>query len=299
MSPSDNLRGAGFMMLSMAAFVLGDACIKAVAPLLPLYQAVTLRGLLTVPALALIAHLTGGLRVSLVWQARGLVGLRAMAEVAATVTFFAALLNLPLATVSAIMQSAPLAVTLGAALVFRERIGWRRLLAISLGFLGVLVIVRPGPEGFNIWAGVSLLTVLAVVVRDLATRRLPAGVPSVTVALVSAVAVAVVAAVLSLAEPWQPVSLEAALLIVAATVFVVVGYIFIIRVMRVGEVGVTAPFRYSALVWAVVLGWVLFAELPDLWTMVGASIVVGSGLFTLAREHRLRKRAPLVEPDPR
>lgn len=287
---SDNMRGALFMVIAMAAFTAGDACMKLVAGQMPLYQAVTLRGLLTIPALALIGHLTGGLRWSALRPAGRLVGLRTFGEIASTLTFFLALINLPFATLSAIMQSLPIFVTLGAALVFGEKVGWRRMLAILVGFVGVLIIIRPGPEGVNIWALVALASVAFVVLRDLSTRRLPPEVPSVSVALVASVGVTLTCAILSLQDPWQDVPSNALPLIGGAAVFVVTGYIFVIRVMRVGEVSVTTPFRYTALVWAVVLGWLVFSEFPDGWTMLGALIVIGSGLFTLWRERQLRRR---------
>ncbi|MFZ8942899.1 MAG: EamA family transporter, partial [Gemmobacter sp.] len=190
-----------------------------------------------------------------------------------------------------IMQSLPLAITLAAALFLRERVGWRRMGAILVGFAGVLIIIRPGAESFNIWSLIALLSVAIVVVRDLASRRLPPDVPSVTVALIGAVGVTVLSAVLSTATPWQPVPAREGALILVAAGAVVVGYIFIVRVMRVGEVGVTVPFRYSALIWAALLGWVFFAEVPDLWTVAGGVLVVGSGLFTLARERALARAA--------
>ncbi|MGA1682932.1 MAG: DMT family transporter [Gemmobacter sp.] len=288
---SENLRGVAFMLTAMAAFTVSDACVKHLASVLPLFQVITLRGIVTLALMVAIARMSGGLRFGAVWRVRGLVGVRALAEVGSTVTFFAALLHLPLATVSAIMQSLPLAITLAAALFLRERVGWRRMGAILVGFAGVLIIIRPGAESFNIWSLIALLSVAIVVVRDLASRRLPPDVPSVTVALIGAVGVTVLSAVLSAATPWQPVPAREGALILVAAGAVVVGSIFIVRVMRVGEVGVTVPFRYSALIWAALLGWVFFAEVPDLWTVAGGVLVVGSGLFTLARERALARAA--------
>ena len=176
---SDNLRGAFYMMVAMAGFTINDACMKAVTQTIPLYQAIALRGVVTVVALALIAHVHGGLRLRLPAGAGRMVGLRTLGEIASTVAFLTALMHMPLANLSAIMQSLPLALTLAAALVFREAVGWRRLTAIGVGFAGVLIVIRPGPEGFDIWALVGLAAVAAVVVRDLSIRRLPAAVPSV------------------------------------------------------------------------------------------------------------------------
>jgi drug/metabolite transporter (DMT)-like permease len=288
---TDNLRGAGFMLIAMTAFTIGDACMKAVASQMPLYQAVTLRGLVTLPLLVLIGHLTGGLDLRASIRAGRMVWLRLLGEVISTITFFVALVQLPLAVLSAIMQALPLAVTAGAALFLGEKVGWRRFVAILVGFLGVLLIIRPGPDGMNAAALVALVSVAFVVLRDLATRRLPAAVPSTTMALLSAASVTVVGAVLSTAEPWQPVPVQAMVLLPMAGVCVVTGYIFIIRVMRVGEVSFTTPFRYTSLLVALVLGWLVFGEWPDGLTLLGAGIVVASGLFTLLREARLQRKS--------
>lgn len=291
---SDNLRGAGFMMIAMAAFTLSDACMKAVAAQMPLYQAVTLRGLVTLPLLGLIGHLTGGLDFRATFAAGRLVGWRLVGEVVSTVTFFVALVHMPLAVLSAIMQALPLAVTAAAALFLGEKVGWRRMVAICVGFVGVLIIVRPGPDGLNMYALVALVSVAFVVLRDIATRQLPVGVPSATVGLFSALSVTLVCAAISLREPWAPVPAQAMWLIPAAGVCVVTGYIFVIRVMRVGEVGFTTPFRYTALVWAMILGWLFFGEFPDALTLLGSAIVVASGLFTLIREARLKRAATVA-----
>ncbi|MFA7434088.1 MAG: DMT family transporter [Gemmobacter sp.] len=288
---SDNLRGAFYMMLAMAGFTINDACMKAVTQTIPLYQAIALRGAVTVAALVLIAHLNGGLRLRLPAGAGLMVGLRTLGEVASTVAFLTALMHMPLANLSAIMQSLPLALTLAAALVFREAVGWRRLTAIGVGFAGVLIVIRPGPEGFDIWALVGLAAVAAVVLRDLSIRRLPAAVPSVTVALYAAVAVTVFAFAMSATTPWQPIDPEAALLLAGASGFLVVGYLFAVIVMRIGDIGFISPFRYTALIWAIFLGWLVFGDFPDGWTLFGAALVIGSGVFTLTRERALARRA--------
>ncbi|MDO9524299.1 MAG: DMT family transporter, partial [Gemmobacter sp.] len=197
------------------------------------------------------------------------------------------------ANLTSVMQVMPLAVTLGAALFFREPLGWRRMTAICAGLAGVLVIIRPGTTGFDQWSLVALLSVCLVVGRDLSTRRLARSVPSVTVAFWAATSVTLLGLVLSTQQAWQPVPLKAAILIAAAAVFVVTGYLFIIMVMRVGDIGFTAPFRYTALIWAVILAALVFDEAPDVWTILGALIVVGSGLFTLYRERQLRLRGIL------
>ena len=285
---TDNLRAVILMNIAMLAFTLNDTCMKLVTQSLPLYQAITLRGVLTTVALLLLA---AGQGMRLAGLARGdwqVIGLRTLAEVAATVTFLTALLHMPLANLSALMQSLPLLVTLGAALVFGERLGWRRLTAIALGLVGVLLIIRPGTEGFDRWSVLGLVSVAAVVVRDLSTRKLSRAVPSTLVAICASAAVTGLGlAGLSL-EGWQPMGAREAALILGASVNLIIGYLTVVMVMRAGDIGLVAPFRYTALLWAIGLGWALFGTFPDRLTLIGAAIVVLAGLFTLLRERALQ-----------
>lgn len=289
---TENLRGVLIMCASMAAFTFNDACIKAATQSMPLMQAIAVRGGLAVAFLLAYAAARGGLRLPAGRNDRGLLVLRTLAEVGATLTFLAALVHLPLANLSAIMQALPLAIALAAAIVFGERLGWRRLTAIGVGFVGVLMIVRPGRESFDIWSVLGLLSVAFVVVRDLSTRRMSGGLSTVTVALGSAVAVAVMGLIGMVAgEGWLPMDLREAILLTLAAAALFLGYLFSVAAMRVGEVGAVAPFRYTALLWAILFGWIGFGTLPDAMTTAGAALVVASGLFTLWRERQLARRA--------
>lgn len=290
MAISDNLRGALYMNFAMFGFTANDAFMKHLTQELPLFQVVALRGILAVLGLLLVARLTGGLRLPATSKDRGLVTLRSLSDVLATILFLVALKHMPLATLSAVMQVAPLAVTLGAALAFGDPIGWRRMTAISIGFLGVMIIIRPGMDGFNGWSVLGLGSVLTIVVRDLSVRRMGKSVPSITVALGAAVAVTVMGVVGSVFEGWQPISWMQAGMILCAGVLLIIGYIASVTSMRVGDIGFVAPFRYSSLLWAIGLGWVLFHSLPDLYSMIGASIVVATGIYTLLRERQLRHK---------
>ncbi len=285
---SDNLRGAIYMMVAMAAFTLNDSAMKAATQTLPLWQAIAMRGLLTLIPLAMIGWATGGLRLAMPRRDAGIVAIRSVAEVASTLLFLAALVHMPLANLSAILQSLPLAVALAAWLVFGDKIGWRRMTAILVGFVGVLIIIRPGPQGFDFWSLMGLASVAFVVVRDLSTRQLSRAVPSATVAVMASLSVTVTALALSLPGGWQAVTLREGVLIAAAAAALVVGYNFVIMVMRVGDIGFIAPFRYTALLWAIFLGWVVFGTLPDALTLMGAALVVGSGIFTLWRERKVK-----------
>ncbi len=286
---SDNTRGALLMMTSMAAFAIGDTCMKATAGALPLGQILTLRGILSSLAILAIAWRFGALRMRFSRRDWGLILLRALAEVGAAYFFLTALFEMPLANLNALLQMLPLTVTLGSALIFREAVGWRRWIAIAIGFFGMLLIVRPGTEGFNIFTLYGLISVACVTVRDLVTRRLPPEVPSLAITLISAVAVTLFAMGLSLGELWVPLTPGFAALIWVAAACVVAGYLFGIMAMRLGEVSVVSPFRYTSLLWALVLGLLVFGEWPATLTLIGAAIIVATGVFTLLREAHLRR----------
>ena len=287
---SPNTFGALLMMASMASFTLNDTLIKLTDGAVPLMQLLVIRGVLSSIMIVALARWLGRIHFRIGRQDWGLIALRSLAEVGAAYFFITALLNMPLANVTAILQVLPLTVAVGAALFFREPLGWRRMSAIMLGFLGMLLIVRPGPEGFSLWSVYALIAVLCVTVRDLATRRLSPDVPSMTVTLVAALTVMAFAGAASTTTEWVPLDTRLTLLICGASVFIIGGYFFSVQVMRVGEISFIAPFRYTGLVWALVLGWLVFGDWPSSLTLVGAAIVVATGLFTLYRERRVSGR---------
>jgi S-adenosylmethionine uptake transporter len=281
---TDNLRGAVYMIVAIAAFTVNDACVKMVAQNVPLFQMVFLRGVAATVFMSLLAYRMGAFRRTIPKRDRPLVALRVLAEVCVFVPFIIALTNMPLANVTAIMQALPLTITLAGALFLGEAVGWRRWAAIGVGFIGVLLIVRPGTDGFNGYSLLALLAVAGVTVRDLVTRRLSAQVPSLQVAALTAAGVCLLGLLGSLLEPWEPVSRRDGLLIFGASCLILVGYVFSIMVMRVGEIGFVSPFRYTALLWGIVLGWLVFGDWPAPLTLLGSAIVVATGIFTLWRE---------------
>ncbi len=289
MPKSDNMRGAILMMLSMAAFTLNDTFIKSVAGDIPLFQAVFLRGLLTTLMLFALALHRGVLRTAISRRDWGVIGWRTVGEVSATVAFLTALFHMPIANATSILQSLPLAITLAGALFFAEPVGWRRYLAIGVGFFGVLLIVRPGSDGFDGYSVFAVIAVGFVVLRDLSTRRLSAKIPSLLVALSGAVSVTILGGIVTLFSDWQPVAPRTLGLLGGASIFLVAGYLFSVMVMRVGDISFVAAFRYTALIWAIVLGILVFGEVPDRWTLIGGAIVVGTGIYTFYRERRLMR----------
>lgn len=286
-------------MVSMAAFSVNDMFMKMMATEMPLAQLLFLRGVLASAVVAVLAWRMGAFRVRISGRDARLIALRTGAEICASYLFFMALFNMPLANVTAIMQALPLVITLVAAVFLRDPVGWRRLAAVAVGFCGVLLIVRPGTDGFNPFALFGLAAVCAVTLRDLTTHRLSRDVPSMLVTFMTSITVMGVFGLVSLTAPWAPVEARDMGLIAAAAGFVIAGSLFSVMVMRVGEISFSAPFRYTAIIWALILGWVAFGEWPEPLTLLGAGVVVGSGLFTLYREARLGRRRALAPVPPR
>lgn len=290
---SDNMRGALLMSASMASFTVNDAFMKMLGGELPLMQAIFLRGIGTTLLIVLLAWALGTLRFRLSRRDAVLVFWRTASEVAAAWLFLTALFNMPIANATAILQALPLTVTLAGAVFLAEPLGWRRLLAILVGLIGVLLIVQPGADGFTIYSIYVVLAVAVITVRDLTTRRMSRDVSSLSVAAIAALAVTVFGGVGTLGADWVPMTPRFWLLLAGSAVFVLGGYVFSVLVMRVGEIAVVAPFRYTSLIWALILGVVVFGDWPDNMTLVGAAIVVLTGIYTFYRERRIARLATL------
>jgi len=288
MTLSPNLQGAVYMMGSMAAFTFNDASVKLLAPEMPLFQIIFLRGVLTTGLIIGLAYAMGLRTLRIPPGDRWLVAGRTLAELGGMVSFLTALLHMPLANISAFLMSLPLAVSLAAAVFLGEPVGWKRLLAILVGMVGVLMIVQPGTAGFNSYSLLVLLAVALFTARDIFTRQLSDAVPSLAVAVITAGSVAIFGGLMMIPQDWAAVSPRGGMLVVLASGFIIVGYLFSIMVMRVGEVSFVAPFRYTMLIWALALGWYLFGDWPDTLTLVGAGVVVETGIFTIYRESRVR-----------
>lgn len=281
-----NHKGALFMMGAMAAFTFNDTLVKAVGEALPLSQILVLRGAMASLLIYAFARYQGSLRFRLSRRDWGLVGLRCLAEGGATFLFLTALMRMPIANITAVLQMLPLTVTLGAALLFQEPVGWRRMVAILVGFCGMLMIVRPGPGGFEPASVYALGAVACVTLRDLSTRRMSANVPSMTVTVLASFSVLGFGIGYSFFQDWVPVSTGQVGLLAGAACIILLGYLGSVMAMRVGDVAVVSPFRYTGLLWALILGWLVFGDWPDQLTLMGATLVVAAGLFTLYRERQ-------------
>ena len=286
---SPNALGAVLMMASMACFTFNDTFIKLTDGEIPLFQLLFLRAIVVCVLIFAARKRLGPIHFDIPRRDWTLICLRSGAEVLTAYFFLTALMNMPLANVTAILQVLPLSVTLASALVLREAVGWQRMSAIFLGFIGVLLIVKPGAEGFNAWSIYALIAIIFITARDLITRRLSPQVPSMTVTVATAVSVMVAAGLASTVDPWTAISGLHWVYILGSAVFILGGYYFSIQVMRVADVSFTAPFRYTGLIWALIIGWFVFGDWPGAVTLAGAAIVVATGLFTLYRERKLAR----------
>lgn len=285
---TENLRGAGWMLASMIAFAINDALIKSVGGVLPVFQTLTLRGGMTMCLLALYLWYSGWTAGRLSRREWFLIFLRALTEIGAAYFIVSALFNMELANLTAILQMLPLTVPLAAYLLLGEPLGWRRMLAIMVGFLGMILIVQPGADGFNFYSLYGVAAVGCVTGRDIIARQLSGRISPSILSLFVAIAVFIFASTASLFEVWQPVPPTAWLTLVGSAVSIMIGYIVSVSAIRHGDVSFTAQFRYAGLLAALILGYIFFDEWPNLLTLLGAGVVVAMGLFTLYRERAAR-----------
>ena len=281
---SDNIKGALIMSGSMLAFVLNDGLMKILFADWSIYQAIFLRGILTIPLMLFFAWRTKQLFVKLSSSDWKFIIIRTASEVGAAIFFLSALAHMPLANVTAILQVLPLAVTMGAAVFLRESVNWRRWLAIFIGFIGVMIIVRPGMEGFSIYSISALGAVACVTVRDLTTSRLSSKTPSMFVALITGIAITVLGAVMLPTVTWKPIYNAHWLILIISAIAIIFGYLFSVMAMRYGDASFIAPFRYTAMLWAIIIGILLFNDWPDQLTLMGTTIIVVTGIYSFYRE---------------
>jgi drug/metabolite transporter (DMT)-like permease len=275
-----NRRGIFAMSASMGCFVANDALVKVVSESLPSTQLIFVRGLFASLLLLCVLHAMGaGGRLGTLRDRK--VMLRAGFDAFATVTYLTSLFHLPIATATAINMASPLFITAFAVIAFHERVGPGRWLAISAGFAGVLLIVQPRSEGFNAYALLCLAGTLLHAGRDLTTRVIDRSIPAIIITFSTALAVTLLTGFATLFVPWQPVTWLQLGRLAAASVLLSGGYFLIIVAMRAGEMSVVAPFRYTGLLFALVLGYALWGDLPNGLAWLGIALMVGAGWVVL------------------
>lgn len=282
-SEAVNRRAILLMLGAMGLFVINDALVKLARETYPLGQVLMLRGgFAIVIALALVFILRDGphLRRAL----RPYVLLRGLVEAVIGLLFVWALGLMPIGNLTAIMQASPILIVVLAVLFRIETIGWRRMVAIGVGFLGVLLIVRPSADGFDHVSLVALAAAVLVAARDLLTRKIGSDAPPSVVSLTSTAAVAACAVVLMPFERWAPMGRIETVYLMGSALLVTLGSLLVIAAYRQGDVGVVSGYRYSIAVFAVLIGYLVWGDIPDLLTTLGIATIIGSGLYTMHRQ---------------
>ncbi|XXK36161.1 DMT family transporter [Rhodobacteraceae bacterium nBUS_22] len=286
----DNLRGIIFMLLAMAGFAVEDTLLKILARDLPISELLILLGLGGFLLFSAVVIIRRDPFFSPQMRNKPF-AIRFVADIFAPLFFLPALAWIPLATVTSILQATPILVTMGAALVLKEAVGWRRWSAILVGFTGVLIVVRPGMDGFQPASILAIIGVVFLAFRDLSSRLIPPALSSYTVTAYAFFA-SLLAGLIALPffDPliWPDPAHWA--LMGCACVIGGLAYFCIVLATRIGDVSVIAPFRYSRLLFALAIAVTVLNEQPDWQTLAGAVIIIGSGLYTFWRENL--RRAP-------
>ncbi len=280
---ADNRRGILAMSLAMALFIANDALVKQVSATLPGPQLIFIRGLMASTLVLIMAQAMGHLKNwRLMLNTR--LWIRGSLDAAASLAYLTAVFHLPLANATAINLSSPLFITVFAIVFLKEQVGLQRGLLILLGFTGVLLVVQPSSEGFNVYAWLAVLATLLHATRDTLTRGIGLHVPALLITLSTAVSVAVAAGGITLTQTWTPVDSLSLALLLGASLFLSMAYYLLIVAMRSGEMSLVAPFRYSGLLFALLIGYVVWGDVPNRLGWAGIFLLAMSGLLILRSE---------------
>jgi drug/metabolite transporter (DMT)-like permease len=278
------------MVLAMAGFALEDMFIKLLADAISVGQILTMLGIGGSLAFGAIVLIKGEALFSRNMLS-GPIFLRGAGDLFGALAFVSAIVLTPISSASAILQATPLAVTLGAAIFLGEPVGWRRWSAIFVGLFGVILIIRPGMASFEVLSLLAVIAVFALALRDLATRRTPKDISTMQLSFLGFVVIIPAGLLLMFFTGSQFVSLNSTewIYITAALTIGLFAYYGIVAAMRIGDVGFVTPFRYVRLVIALIIGVAVFGESPDALTLIGAGIIVASGIYTILRERNMRR----------
>lgn len=274
----------------MASYTINDILVKQVLGTYPAGEVIFVRGFMCAILVGAAAVAFGHARQLRSAMSRTLAA-RSLGDGLSTAGFIAALAHMKLANIAAVLQIAPLLITALSVVLYREVVGWRRWIAISVGFAGALLVIKPIPSEFSIWAWVAAASALAAAIREILTRRIGRVIPSLVVAFWGSVAITLCGLPFAAAEQW--IWLESGDLFQLFVAAIFVG--FAIYLLAVGfrdvDLSVVAPFRYIYLITSALGGYIVFSELPDRWTVFGALLIVGSGIYALHREAVRRRKA--------
>ena len=279
------------MTLSSAGYVVNDALIKIAAEDLPLFEAIFIRGMFVATLLFVLAHRRGQL-TDIRRHLDRHVALRVTMEAIGTAFYLSALTRLPIAGLVAVIQIVPLIVTFIAARLLHEAVNLHRVLSVIIGFAGVLLVVRPGSDDFNPWFLAGLAVVVTIVVREIATKRISDELPTMVISICTALAIASMGLFGSVVEGWDSPTAAQTVQLSAAALFLAVGYVASVITIRVGDLSFSAPFRYTVLVFALIIQIAVFQDVPDALTFVGTGIIAAAGLYAFSKEQRVRTVKP-------
>jgi drug/metabolite transporter (DMT)-like permease len=290
-SLSSNQRGILAIIGCMSSYTVNDVLVKEI--LLegyPVGETIFLRGVMSAVLIGLFVLAAGhGSQLRAAMSSR--LATRSAFDGLSTVCFIGSLAFMPLANLAAVLQIGPLLITALSVIVIQETVGWRRWAAVGVGFLGALLVIKPIPSQFDIWALVAAGSALFAALRELQNRRIDRAVPTLVIAFWGAIGITVCGSPFALVETWRMFALPDLVQLFVASVFVGIAIYLMALAFRDVDMSVVAPFRYSYLLTSALGGFLVFGELPDGWTVVGAALIVGSGVYALHRENRRRKAA--------
>lgn len=287
---SDNLHSAMLATLSSLVFTINDGLMKYILLEFDLFVSLAIRGLFAVPLLAIFYLYETALFVRLSRRDSLLVFGRAISELGLTYCLLTALMQMPLASLTALLQSSPLFLSLVAFVFFGERFGWRRWVTLGIGYIGVLIIIRPS-ETVPLSAAIfGLASVFFIVMRDCLARLFSSQVPTLLPAFVNVIAVMIFGLIMTGFRPDSWYSGTWSWMIIGAYfgagLTIIIANMLIVGMMRKGDIGFVSQFRYSAILFSVIAGYMLFDEWPDSTTFFGATLVIGAGLYSFYRERK-------------
>lgn len=279
-----SLIGSVWMIAAMAIFAIEDALIKAASVTLPVGEVLIIFGLGGAALFALIAHLNKEQLFTRDVVSRPM-RIRVIFEVTGRLFYVLAISLIPLSAATVILQATPLVVVAGAALVFGEKVGWRRWTAIFIGLIGVVIIIQPGTDSFSVLSILAIIGMIGFAGRDLASRAAPAGLSASILGLYGFLSIVVAGSLYSL---WQDARFvmpnsETAFYLLAAVLAGVAAYTCLMKAMRTGEVSAVTPFRYTRLIFGIALGVLMFGEQLSFAMLAGSALIVISGLFIVWR----------------
>lgn len=283
------------MVLAMSLFVCNDTLMKLAREVYPASQAIALRAIFAIiTGFVMVFAMREGGKLMLAF--RPVVLLRGLCDAIGALCFIWALGKLPLGNITAIGMASPLVIVVLAVMLGIEKVGWRRTVAVAVGFCGVLIVVRPSADGFSLAAMVALFNSVLVAARDLLTRRIGPDVPSTVISLSATIMVGTLAFGSGLSESWEPIWRVETAYLAAAAILVATASFCIISAFRNTDIGVVSGFRYSIVIFAVIMGYLVWGDVPDGLAIAGIVLIVGSGLYTLHRQQVLPD-SKLKSPD--